>query len=212
MTRASPILPGPRRRVLAACCAGALAGAAPRVLLAQPAGASPAASPGSAASASSASSAPASSAPAPSAVPAAVGAPFDFPPLTLLDGTAWSPESWRGLAAAVVFWGTWCPFCHRHNEHVEKLHRELAGRPMRVLGVALDRDPALVRRHVRERGYTFPNVVGADALRVRLVSRRVTPTTVTFDRAGRLLQRIPGEMFEEDVLALARLADAPPPA
>jgi hypothetical protein len=83
---------------------------------------------------------------------------------------------------------------------------------MRVLGVALDRDPALVRRHVRERGYTFPNVVGADALRVRLVSRRVTPTTVTFDRAGRLLQRIPGEMFEEDVLALARLADAAPPA
>ena len=136
-------------------------------------------------------------------------APFEWPEIVLLDGTVWQPESWRDRAAVVVLWATWCPFCHGHNPHVEKLWQAVRGGPMRVLGVSLDRDPELVRRHVRERGYTFPMTIATDALRTRLVQRRVTPTTVTFDRRGRLLQRIPGEMLEEDVLALARLADGP---
>ncbi len=136
-------------------------------------------------------------------------AAFEWPAITLLDGTVWSPESWSGHAGVVVVWATWCAFCHRHNPHVEKLWQSVKGRPMRVLGVSLDRDAELVRRHVRERGYTFPMTIGAEPLRTRLTPRRVTPTTVTFDRRGRLVQRIPGEMFEEDVLALARLADGP---
>jgi thioredoxin-related protein len=78
-----------------------------------------------------------------------------------------------------------------------------------VLGAALDRDPELVRRHAREHGYTFPITLDAEPLRQRFGLRRVIPTTVTFDRRGRLLQRIPGEMAEDDVRALARLADAP---
>jgi thiol-disulfide isomerase/thioredoxin len=135
--------------------------------------------------------------------------PFEWPEITLLDGTVWTPESWHGLAGVAVVWATWCAYCHRHNPHVEKLHRAVRGRPVRVLGVALDRDPEAVRRHVRERGYTFPMTVGPESLLARLVPRRVTPTTVSFDRRGRLLQRIPGEMFEDDVLALARLADGP---
>jgi thiol-disulfide isomerase/thioredoxin len=134
---------------------------------------------------------------------------FEWPEIVLLDGTVWQPESWRDRAAVVVLWATWCPFCHGHNPHVEKLWQAVRGGPMRVLGVSIDRDPDLVRRHVRERGYTFPMTMATDVLRTRLVQRPVTPTTVTFDRRGRLLQRIPGEMLEEDVLALARLSDGP---
>jgi thiol-disulfide isomerase/thioredoxin len=136
-------------------------------------------------------------------------APLAWPPIRLLDGTLWTPESWQGQAAVLVIWATWCPFCHRHNPGVEALHRAVAGRPIRVLGASLDRDPELVRRHVAERGYTFPMTMDAEALRTRFGLRRITPTTVTFDRRGRLLQRIPGEMFAEDVLELAKLADTP---
>jgi hypothetical protein len=38
-----------------------------------------------------------------------------------------------------------------------------------------------------------------------LSTRRLVPLTVTVDRSGRLRQVIPGEMFEADVLELARL-------
>jgi thiol-disulfide isomerase/thioredoxin len=138
-------------------------------------------------------------------------APIAWPVIELLDGTVWLPESWRGQAGVLLIWATWCPFCVRHNPHVDALHRaaQAAGRPLRVLAASLDRDPELVRRYVRERGYAFPVTMGAEALRARFGLRRVTPTTVTFDRRGRLLQRIPGEMFEEDVMALIGLADTP---
>jgi thiol-disulfide isomerase/thioredoxin len=141
--------------------------------------------------------------------PAGESASFGWPPITLLDGTVWAPESWSGQAGVILLWATWCAFCRRHNPHVEKLWQAVRARPLRVLGVSIDRDPEVVRQHAREHGYTFPITLGEDALRARLTSRRVLPTTVTFDRRGRLLQRIPGEMFEDDVLALARLADGP---
>jgi thiol-disulfide isomerase/thioredoxin len=137
--------------------------------------------------------------------------PVAWPPIELLDGSVWSPESWRRQAGVLLIWATWCPFCARQNPHVDALHRaaQAAGRPLRVLAASLDRDPELVRRYVRERGYAFPVTMGAEALRARFGLRRVTPTTVTFDRRRRLLQRIPGEMFEEDVMALIGLADTP---
>jgi hypothetical protein len=39
-----------------------------------------------------------------------------------------------------------------------------------------------------------------------LSTRNMIPLTVTVDRQGRLKQVIPGEMFEEDVLDLQKLA------
>lgn len=135
------------------------------------------------------------------------GAPVDWPTLRLLDGPTLAPEAWRDRAAVVVFWATWCPFCTRHNPHVEALSRAVAGRPMRVLGASLDRDPDLVRRHVREHGLSFPMTMDAAVLRERLgLVRRVTPTTVVVDRRGRFVQALPGLMSEEDVLDLARWA------
>lgn len=134
-------------------------------------------------------------------------APVVFPAITLLDGTVWTSESWQGRAAVVVLWATWCPFCHRHNAHLDALYRSLGTRPLRVLGVALDRDPEVVRRHVAQHGYQFPVAMGGEAWRTAFGLRRVTPTTLTFDRQSRLVQRIPGEMFEEDVMAFTRLAE-----
>ncbi len=137
------------------------------------------------------------------------GVRVDWPTLRLLDGTVLGPDDWRDRAGVLVVWSTTCPFCRRHNPHVEALHRATAGRALRVVGVALDRDPAAVRRYVAEQGYTFPITLDADTVRARFALRRVIPMTVTVDRTGRLLQRIPGEMFEEDVMALAKLADRP---
>ncbi|MFM1988953.1 MAG: hypothetical protein RJA99_1910 [Pseudomonadota bacterium] len=135
------------------------------------------------------------------------GAPVDWPALRLLDGSTLAADAWRDRAAVVVFWATWCPFCTRHNPHVDALSRAVAGRPMRVLGASLDRDPEPVRRHVREHGLGFPITLDAALLRERFgLVRRVTPTTVVVDRRGRFVQAIPGEMFEEDVRELARWA------
>jgi thiol-disulfide isomerase/thioredoxin len=136
--------------------------------------------------------------------PTPPGQPVAWPQqVRLLDGRPWAPAP--GQAQIVVIWSTTCPFCQRHNAHVEKLHRALAGRPAAVLGVARDRDPAAVQRYLAANGYSFPVTLDWRALASVLSARNVIPLTVTVDRAGRLKQAIPGEMFEDDVLQLAAL-------
>jgi thiol-disulfide isomerase/thioredoxin len=134
---------------------------------------------------------------------------IEWPAVHLLDGSTLSPASWQGLAAVIVFWATYCPFCRRHNARVDRLHRATQGQGLRVLGLALDGDADAVRRYMAGNGYQFPVALDDGALRRRFTTRRVIPMTCVVDRQGRLLQAIPGEMAEDDVLALARVLQRP---
>lgn len=134
------------------------------------------------------------------AAPAAAGETVRWPEVTLLDGTRWAPAA--GRAQVVVFWSISCPFCKRHNVHVDKLYRASGDGGPQVLTVSRDRDAAAVRRYLAANGYAFPVSLDHDALAAALAARRVIPLTLLIDRQGRLKQAIPGEMFEEDVMEL----------
>ncbi len=137
-----------------------------------------------------------------------VPTPFAWPDITLLDGSVLPASAWQDTAAVLVFWATYCPFCLRHNAHVEKLHRAVAGQRLRVLSFATDRDVQTVQRYMDRHGYTFPvSLVDSESMRLRLALRRTIPTTVGIGRNGRVGQALPGEMFEEDVLEMAHLAE-----
>lgn len=143
------------------------------------------------------------------AAPAAQGQPVAWPALRLLDGGERAPAHWQGRAAVVVFWSTTCPFCRRHNQHLEKLHRAAAalpGQPLQVLGVARENDAARVQRYAQQQGYTFPITLDSRAMAAALSERNLIPLTAVVARDGRLKQVLPGEMFEEDVMELLQLA------
>ena len=142
------------------------------------------------------------------AVAVQLGDAIEWPALRLLDGSTLPPSAWQGTAAVLVFWATWCAYCERHNAHVDKLHRALADRPVRVVGLAEDGDADAARRYMASHGYRFPVTLDAQPLRSRLTARRIVPMTCVIDRQGRLKLAIPGEMFEADVLELADLAVA----
>ena len=136
-------------------------------------------------------------------------AAIQWPAVQLLDGRTLAPYSWRGQAAVVVFWETYCPYCKRHNAHIDKLYRNLLNQQtqsMRVLGVALDADEAAVRRYVAANQFSFPVTLDGGVLRQRFTQRRVIPMTCLLDAQGRLMQAIAGEMAEDDVMELARLS------
>jgi len=140
------------------------------------------------------------------AAPAEPGAIVSWPQVRLLDGAAWSAAQAEGKAVVVVFWSTTCPFCRRHNAHVDKLRQQAAGRPLELITVARDNDPQTVRRYLAQHGWSFAVTLDQAPMREALSMRNVIPLTVTVDRKGRLKQVIPGEMFEEDVLELLQLA------
>lgn len=137
--------------------------------------------------------------------PALPGQAVSWPVVPLLGGGVIEPVQWQGRSAVVVFWSTTCPFCKRHNQHVEKLHRAAqaqAGRPLMVLGVAREQDAAEVRRYAAQQGYSFPITLANAPLAAALSERRVIPLTAVVDKAGRLKQVLAGEMFEEDLMEL----------
>ncbi len=135
--------------------------------------------------------------------PAATGSVIDWPRLPLLDGSVIEPSSWQGRPALVVLWATFCPFCKRHNAHVDKLFAQTRAQDLRIVGVALDTEERPVRQYMANNAYRFPVAMDAGQVRSRLTSRRVIPMTFAIDRQGHLVQAIPGEMFEEDLADLA---------
>lgn len=123
----------------------------------------------------------------------------------LLDGSQRSAVDWQGKPLLVVFWATHCPFCRRHNANLHQLMQQNPDGPT-VLAVSLDRDPAVVRRYMDRHGYRFDVTLDETVWRQALPVRRVIPTTVPISAQGQLGQVVPGEMFPEDLLQLARWA------
>lgn len=138
----------------------------------------------------------------------ALGERVLWPTVTMLDGRVYGAEQWGAAATLVVFFSTICPFCQRHNRHVEKLLRSSRDLPLQVVGVAQDRSEAPVRDYLARQGYSFAVTMDERALHQALSPRKVIPLTCVVDRSGRLREVIPGEMFEEDVMELARWARA----
>lgn len=140
------------------------------------------------------------------AAPAAPGQPVAWPQVRLLDGPAWSAAQTEGKAVVAVFWSLTCPYCQRHNNHVEALRRAMQGQALELITIVRENDPPAVRRHTQQRGWQFAVTTDDAPMAAALSLRRLTPLTVTVDRQGRLLQVIPGEMSEDDVLGLRKLA------
>jgi thiol-disulfide isomerase/thioredoxin len=139
------------------------------------------------------------------AAPAAPGEPVVWPQVGLLDGSAWSAAQADGKAVVAVFWSTTCPFCRRHNAHVEKLRQAAAGRPLELITIARENDPQAVRGYMARHGWQFAVTLDNAPMSAALSTRKLIPLTVTVDRRGRLKQVIPGEMTEDDVLDLLKL-------
>ena len=140
------------------------------------------------------------------AAPAALGDKPVLPRVALLDGATLDLAGLHDTALVLVFFDTSCTYCRRHNARLEQLVRATRGQPLQVLGVAGDRDPAVVRDYLRRQGWSFAVTLDADRLRPLLTTRRMVPMTCVLDRGGRLREVIPGEMAEADVLDLARWA------
>lgn len=138
--------------------------------------------------------------------PAAVGEAVHWPSVRLLDGRLLSAHHLQGQAAVVVFFATDCPFCRRHNVHVQKLLQASHDLPLQVIGVAQDTQADTVNRYLQDHRYSFATTLEAPVMRAALNSREVIPFTCVVDRQGRLREAIAGEMFEEDVLKLAQWA------
>lgn len=134
----------------------------------------------------------------------APGTPLVLPAADLLDGQRFEPAMADGRVLLLYWWASWCPFCALTSPHVDKLWQAQRGRGLLMLTVSIDRKPEDARAYLQRRGYAWPTAWLNPALQRALPKPKGLPVTIVRGRDGRVLQSEAGQLFPEDVEALAR--------
>ena len=137
---------------------------------------------------------------------AEVGQRIEWADVTLLDGRRLAASDLRGRVVVVEFWASWCPFCKRQNPLLQQLYAAHGSRGLEVLAFSIDKDPAKARAYLVEHAYTFPAALADSAVARQFEPRAGLPELYVVGADGRVLVREIGEMFPEDMQALARFA------
>lgn len=121
-----------------------------------------------------------------------------------LSGRPVGLDAFRGKVTVVNFWATWCAPCRKEMPMFDKVARELKGRGLAMVGVALD-TPAEVGPFVKALRIGYPVWMG-DANTMKLMRALGNPAaglpfTVVLDRDGRVVARLLGELSEANLRA-----------
>ena len=79
--------------------------------------------------------------------------------LRRLDGSTAKLSDFDGRPLLINFWATWCPPCIEEMPDLATLHREIAGRNGRVIGIGID-SPDNIREFASKHRFPYPLLVG----------------------------------------------------
>ena len=132
--------------------------------------------------------------------------PLDHFTTVDLSGREVSSAAWKGQAAVVNFWATWCPPCRREIPALVTLQDRYKGRVI-VLGVIDDNvSDESIRKFATGLGVNYPIVRTSLELSRRFPSVGALPMTVLVDPAGQVSVAYAGELdaaeLERDLLKL----------
>lgn len=132
------------------------------------------------------------------------GSPMHVPDATLLDGGVFRAADAEGKVLVVYWWASWCPFCAQQSPHMQALWEREQGRGLRMLALSIDKSAEDARGYLARKGYTFPAALVVPEVQRVLPKPPGLPVTVVRGKDGRVAQAEKGQMFPEDVEALAR--------
>jgi len=147
-----------------------------------------------------------SATPPPALAPLPVlGSALPLTEVPLLEGGVFRPVDAQGKVVVLYYWASWCPFCAQQTPSMEKLWQAQRQRGLVVLGLSIDTQAADAIAYRARKGYTFPcGLLAGEVARV-LPKPKGLPVTIARGRDGRVAAAETGQLFPEDVEALARL-------
>lgn len=129
-----------------------------------------------------------------------------LPEITLLDGTRLPAGYYQGKPLIIEYWASWCPFCARQNPYFQQLYDQARTQGLEILTISIDRKESEAREYIAQNKYTFPSAMQTPEILAVMGKRRVIPKVFVVGADGKVVEVIPGEMFEEDVLELIKYA------
>lgn len=104
----------------------------------------------------------------------------------------------RGRVVLLDFWATWCGPCRLQLPILDKLHKELGGSGLSVIGVTVGEEPGAVTAFLKKAGLSFPNAaLNEDNAFVQRFGVNSFPTTILIDREGIVVSYEVGQQTED---------------
>lgn len=118
------------------------------------------------------------------------------PPLALplTDGTPWQLSQQAGQVVLANFWASWCAPCRDEMPSLHRLARQRAADGLVVIGVNYRESAATVARFFDGLGLVLPTLLDRDGAVAAAYTPRIFPSTVVFDRRGRPVGTVVGEI------------------
>jgi hypothetical protein len=135
----------------------------------------------------------------------ALGHQLKVPSVTLLNHAVYEPAQSAGQFLLVYWWSSTCPFCALQSPSMEKLWQQQRSKGLQMLALSIDRKPELASAYLSKKGYTFPAAWASPEWRRGFPKPKGLPITLLCGRDGRLLLAEKGQLFSEDVEAMAQL-------
>ena len=134
----------------------------------------------------------------------AVGSVLTVPSITLLNGASFDPASNRGKPLLVYWWSSTCPFCALQSPSMEVFWRAHQAKGLRMLALSIDKKPQDAVAYLAKKGYSFPAAWASPEWRKAFPKPKGLPVTLLAGADGKLVVAEKGQMFAEDVEALAQ--------
>jgi thiol-disulfide isomerase/thioredoxin len=135
----------------------------------------------------------------------ALGTPLALPRIALLGGGVFEPAQAEGKPLLVYWWSSSCPFCALQSPSMEKLWQSQKGKGLQMVALSIDRKPEDAVVYLQKKGYFFPAAWASPEWRKAFPKPRGLPITLLRGRDGQLVLAEKGQMFAEDVEAIAQL-------
>ena len=99
-----------------------------------------------------------------------------------------------GTTVLVNFWATWCAPCRAEMPSMERLRREMEGRPFVILAVNVGEGPRIASEFAEKLSLEFPILLDRKSRVARAWGAKVLPASYLIGPDGRVRYRILGEL------------------
>ena len=133
----------------------------------------------------------------------AIGSVLQVPDIALLDGSLFRAPVQQPLL--VYWWSSTCPFCALQSPSMQALWQSQRQRGLKMVALSIDKSAEDARAYLLKRGYTFPAAWASPQWRSQFPKPKGLPITLLLDGQRKVVLAEKGQMFAEDVEAIAQL-------